>query len=355
MTSTPSIAVQRFGVALIMRLGGAALALMALLLVLTRKNYVSETDKLQQPASSNNGLRSLQLQDEAEEDRYLPYRHHPHQDTAVTSVNTGLDSPLVSEEPDSRDYFVFLQKFPLQNSFKMLFHTEVVVCPRQAFAKDAHFLESLDALVLELPPSSFGDIIINKNDTKKQIVHFAVVAKNQWSAQSDPSCVQLGYGGKYDWSSVDNAYKFCRTACCGSPHKHENTNYALNSHDAVISNAMGEDKEVYLYGVSSISGEDAYRAACHGHMNAVEEDKLPVCVSNWAGTDYNSLTNNCNTFTSTVLKCVFGMSDSKPGLGISDMVEVSCPKEKINDKVVQMCAVPKSRDADDEEMMISAQ
>jgi hypothetical protein len=293
------------------------------------------------------------LQDEAEEDRYLPYRHHPHQDT-VTSVNTGLDSPLVSEKPNSRDYFVFLQKFPLQNSFKMLFHTEVVVCPRQAFAKDAHFLESLDALVLELPPASFDDIIINKNDTNKQI-HFVVVAKNQWSAQSDPSCVQLGYGGKVDWSSVDNAFEFCRTACCGSPHKNENTNYALNSHDAVISNAMGEDKELYLYGISSISGEDAYRAVCHGHMNAVEEDKLPICVSSWSGTNYNALTNNCNTFTSTVLKCVYGMSDSKPGLGISDVVEVSCPKEKIDDKVVQICAIPKGRNADDEELMISEQ
>ena len=318
-----------------MRFGGAALAVIALLLVLAHNSYVSETDE--QPPSSN-GLRSLQLHDEAEEeDGYLPYRHHPHQDT-VTSVNTGSEHSA---------YFVFLQKFPLQNSFKMIFHTEIVVCPRQAFAKDAHFLESLDALVLELPPSSFDDIIIDKKDDKKQI-HFAVVAKNEWSVQSDPSCVQLGYGGKSDWSSVDDAYEFCRTACCGSPHKNENTNYALNSQTPVIKNAMGEDKEVYLYGVSSMSGEDAYRAACHGHMNAVEEDTLPVCVSNWAGTDYNSLTNNCNTFTSTVLKCVYGMSDSKPSLGVSDLVKVSCPKEKSNGKDVKMCAVPKSGDRDEE-------
>lgn len=336
MSSAPSIEVQRFGGALLMRFAGSTLAAFALMLVLSHKSYVNETDQ-QQPTS--NGLRSLQWQDEAgEEDRYLPYRHHPHQHT-VASVKTGLDSSLVSE-PSSKDYFVFLQKFPLQNSFKMIFHTEVVVCPRQAFAKDAHFLESLDALVLELPPSSFDDIIINKK--AKTQIHFAVVAKNQWSAQSDPSCVQLGYGGKSDWSSVDNAYEFCRTACCGSPHKNDNSNYALNSHDAVIKNAMGEEKEVYLYGVSSMSGEDAYRAVCHGHMNAVEEDELPMCVSNWAGTDYNALTNNCNTFTSTVLKCVYGMSDSKPDLGVSDMVKVSCPKEKSNDKDVQMCKVPKS-------------
>ncbi len=315
-----------------MRFAGTTLAVLALLLMRSHRSYVREN----QQQSSSNGLRSLQQQDEAgEEDRYPPYRH-PHQRTVVRE-NTELDSPLVSE-PSSKNYFIFLQKFPLQNSFKMLFHTEVVVCPRQAFAKDAHFLESLDALALELPPSSFDDIMINKK-AKKQI-HFAVVAKNQWSAQSDPSCVQLGYGGKFDWSSVDHAYKFCSTACCGSPHKNENTNYALNSQAAVIKNAMGEEKEVYLYGISSMSGEDAYSAVCHGHMNAVEEDELPVCVSNWTGRDYNALTNNCNTFTSTVLKCVYGMSDSKPDLGVSDMVKVSCPEEKANDKVVHMCAVP---------------
>lgn len=318
-----------------MRFAGSTLAVLALLLMLSHKSYVR---KNQQQLASN-GLRSLQQQDEAgEEDRYLLYRHHLHQSSDVRE-NAALYSPLVSEA-SSKDYFVFLQKFPLQNSFKMLFHTEVVVCPRQAFAKDAHFLESLDALSKELPPSSFDDIMIDKKG--KEQIHFAVVAKNQWSAQSDPSCVQLGYGGKVDWSSADNAYKFCSSPCCGSPHKSENTNYALNSQDAVIKNALGEEKEVYLYGISFMSGGDAYRAVCHGHMNAVEEDDLPVCVSNWTGKDYNALTNNCNTFTSTVLKCVYGMSDSKPDLGVSDMVKVSCPEEKTDDKVVQMCAVPKS-------------
>lgn len=331
MTSTPSAAVQRFGSALLIRFAGSTLAALLLLVILSHKSYVRETE---QQASSPNGLRSLQQQNEAGgEDRYF---HHPQQ-LSVASVNTAVASPVLSEEPSSKEYFVFLQKFPLQNSFKMLFHTEVVVCPRHAFANDAHFLESLDALVLELPPSSFDDIMINKK-AKKQI-DFAVVAKNQWSAQSDRSCVQLGYGGKYVWSSVDNAYEFCRTACCGSPHTYENTHYSLNSQEAVIKNAIGQEKEVYLYGVSSMSGEDAYRAVCHGHMNAVEEDELPVCISDWTGAEYNALTNNCNTYTSTVLKCVYGMSDSKPDLGVSDMVKVKCPKEKINDKVVRLCAV----------------
>mmetsp|Transcript_6215 Transcript_6215/g.13410 ORF Transcript_6215/g.13410 Transcript_6215/m.13410 type:complete len:157 (-) Transcript_6215:124-594(-) len=137
--------------------------------------------------------------------------------------------------------------------------------------------------------------------------------------------------------------------CCGSPHKHENTNYALNSHRAVISNAMEDYKELYFYGVSGsaggdvdgISGEDAYKSVCHGFMNAVEMGTLPKCVSNWAGRDYNPLTNNCNTFTSTVLKCVYGFSDAKPHLGVSDLRNVKCPSEKKHDRTeLDQCLIP---------------
>jgi len=52
----------------------------------------------------------------------------------------------------------------------------------------------------------------------------------------------------------------------------------------------------------------------------------PKCWSDWAGTDYNPLTNNCNTFTSTILACIFGLSENKPNLGPSDMVTVTCDK-----------------------------
>ena len=331
MTSISSTIQQRFG-------GAAALtAITALLLVIAHKSYVMNNNEQQQQTTSNKLLRSLQMQDESEEDHYFPHHHHPLNENDIIDVSNSLDS--VPTTSDTKNY-VFLQKFPLKNSFGMIFHTEVVVCPRKAFEKDAHFLETLDALVQVLPPSSFEDVV-NKKDKKNQI-HFAAVAKNQWSAQSENGCVQLGFGEKYNWNTDDNAYEFCRTACCGSPHKDENRRYALNSKQAVIENALGDEKEVYLYGVSPISGEDAYRAACHGHMNAIEEDKLPVCVSNWAGTDYNALTNNCNTYTSTVLKCVFGLSDSKPNLGVSDMVRVSCPKLQIDDnKDMHICSVPK--------------
>ena len=34
------------------------------------------------------------------------------------------------------DYYVFLQKFPLQNTQGFIFHTEVLVCPKSGFSED---------------------------------------------------------------------------------------------------------------------------------------------------------------------------------------------------------------------------
>ena len=76
-------------------------------------------------------------------------------------------------------------------------------------------------------------------------------------------------------------------------------------------------------------------------MNAIEMGGLPKCVSNWSGQDYNPFTNNCNTFTSTVLKCVYGLSDAKPHLGVSDLRNVDCPSEKTPDgSDVGQCMTP---------------
>jgi len=78
-------------------------------------------------------------------------------------------------------------------------------------------------------------------------------------------------------------------------------------------------------------------------MNAVEIGTLPKCVSDWTGSDYSALTLNCNTFTSTILKCVYGLSDAKPHLGVSDMINVKCPVEKTLDgKEIEACLVPGS-------------
>ncbi|KAL7453055.1 hypothetical protein ACHAWC_004745 [Mediolabrus comicus] len=226
-----------------------------------------------------------------------------------------------SKSDNGDSYFVFLQKFPLENTWGLLFHTEVVVCNRHAFDED--FITLLDSLAEKLSPSA---------DEK---VPFVQVPEEQWIKQSESKCVELGYGGGP-----------CTTPCCGSPHRNENTNYALNSRQAVISNAVGEEKQLFLYGKKDgISGMDAYRAVCQNKRNMMAVidggDKLPKCVSNWSGEDYNPITNNCNTYTSTVLKCVYGLSDQKPNLGVSDMVRVTCPTEKSEDgEITHQCLIP---------------
>ena len=250
----------------------------------------------------------------------------------LTRLHTKTAAPQTSQSNDN-EYFVFLQKFPLQNTWQLLFHTEVVVCPRSTFdTSSTDFLSTLDQLAKTISSSN------NNNQDDKAKVSFVQVPEEQWSQQTNTKCVQLGYGGAS-----------CPSTCCGSPHGNENINYALSSRQAVIGNAMGDAKQLYLYGVSdSISGMDAYRAVCVDDKKTTTtsatddtNQMLPTCVSHWAGTDYNPLTNNCNTFTSTILKCVYGLSDDKPKLGISDMVNVVCPMEKRDDGMdVPLCLIP---------------
>jgi len=258
--------------------------------------------------------------------------------TTESATGPGGEAPAEDDAPKS--YYIFLQKFPLESSWIKVYHTEVIVCPRENFANDPAFLNMLDGSLKSLTPSQIDSTNIRSSVGDGVQNGFVAIEKDQWSKQSEPGCVQLGYGGAN-----------CSMGCCGSPHKHQNTNYALNSHQAVIGNAMTDHKELYFYGVSGstaggvdgISGEDAYKSVCHGHMNAIEMGgTLPKCVSNWAGQDYNPLTNNCNTFTSTVLKCVYGLSDAKPHLGVSDLITVKCPKEAKEDGAeVEQCLLPK--------------
>ncbi|KAL7426697.1 hypothetical protein ACHAXH_001116 [Discostella pseudostelligera] len=292
-------------------------------------------------------------------------QHHQHRVIGAITVDGSNDTPILTgndnyddDNKDAKSFYIFLQKFPLESSFRMIFHTEVIVCPRQTFASDIAFLNLLDGLVANiLSPSRFDTVRTTTTTTGNNFqdtttkVPFISIEREYWSKQSEPGCVQLGYGG------AD-----CDNACCGSPHRRENTNYALNSQQAVIGNAIGEYKELYLYGISGgggvgmssttadgsggndgISGEDAYKAVCHGHMNAIEigRGEFPMCVSNWSGHDYNPLTNNCNTFTSAILKCVYGLSDAKPHLGVSDLRAVTCPTEtNANGIDVEKCMIP---------------
>jgi hypothetical protein len=132
-----------------------------------------------------------------------------------------------------------------------------------------------------------------------------------WTTQSTVNCIELGYGGAA-----------CTQRCCSAPHGPNQLHFALNARRAVISNADTSRKSLFLYGTSDLNGDDAYQDICGtGGNNDTEK-----CWSNWAGTDYNPLTNNCNTFTSAILACILGLSEKKPHLGPSDMITVTCDK-----------------------------
>jgi len=198
--------------------------------------------------------------------------------------SNSLPKNYIDDEHDNDISFVYLQKFPIKGT--PFFHTEILVCSRNLFSKR-------DQIMLEEQTTK-----IEKEDK----VNYVLIDKSWWS-QINISCTELGYGGDY-----------CNDRCCSAPHGKEQINYPLNASRAMIGNADTTRKSLYLYGKGRLNGEAAYREVCGG-------DK---CWSNWAGTDYNILKNNCNTFTSTVLSCVFGLSQKKPHLGVSDLVTVNC-------------------------------
>lgn len=188
---------------------------------------------------------------------------------------------------DNEASFIFLQRFPLQGT--PFFHTEVLVCPRSEFSESDQ--KALDSYVKYITSS------------QKQ-VSFIKVAEEWWTERT-AKCVELGYGGAP-----------CKQKCCGVPHKIDQVNYPINAHRAIIENADVSQKNLYLYGTGDFSGNVAYETIC-GKAS-------PKCWSNWSGLDYKVLQNNCNTFTSTVLSCVYGLSEEKPDLGVSDLVTVTC-------------------------------
>lgn len=206
-----------------------------------------------------------------------------HKATLETRSSAGAPAAPVTS-------YVFLQKFPLEDTDDLLWHTEVLVCPREGFTPD-------DQAYLDAKIQSLSDF---------------VAIDEEWWQDKTASCTELGYGGSS-----------CTDRCCAVPHGFGESNFPLNEHRAVISNAKVEEKYLYLYGTGRLEGDDTYHATC--------DDK---CWSNWAGTDYNPLTNNCNTFTSTVLHCVFGLSEKKPDLGVSDLVNVDCPPASCDRSIV---------------------
>ena len=194
-------------------------------------------------------------------------------------INQVDDTGVWDFTSEKGDFFVFLQKFPLW-PIDIFYHTEVVVCNKDKFSTEQ--IKLLDAKIAGMKD-------------------FAEIDKPVWKDWSMPR-VELGYGAS-----------FCDTACCSVPHGADQLDYPLNAKRAVIMNAETKKKQIYIYGSSDISGDKAYHDVCD-HK----------CWSDWKGTDYNLILNNCNTFTSTVLSCVYGLSEKKPDLNVSDMIDVTC-------------------------------
>ena len=78
-------------------------------------------------------------------------------------------------------YYVFLQKFPLEGSWRMLFHTEIIVCPRSTFAGDAAFLETLDGALASIAPSRFESPDNGVAATGSE--SFVEIEREAWSRQ----------------------------------------------------------------------------------------------------------------------------------------------------------------------------
>lgn len=223
---------------------------------------------------------------------------------SATTVVPVVPAVADDEHDDQGASYVFLQKFPLLGT--PFYHTEVVVCPKNAF--DAADRTTLDGRVAAIANARLSPHRASRlgdgESSSSSSTGFVEIAESWWGARDVP-CVELGYGGAA-----------CREKCCSVPHGEDQVPYPLNARRSVISNADVDRKSLYLYGVGAFSGEVAYRTLC-----AATAEK---CWSNWSGADYRVLRNNCNTFTSTVLSCVYGLSENKPHLGVSDMVTVKC-------------------------------
>merc|ERR1712032_513242 len=189
------------------------------------------------------------------------------------------DTGTEVSRPTNGSNYVLLQRFGLGiPSPNLTFHTEVLVCPRAGFsADDQKFLD----------------------DKIAALTDFTELDLSWWSSRT-AQCIELGYGGAP-----------CVKECCGVPHGSEQTSYPLNARRAVIGNADVNSKRLYVYGTGAFDGNTAFHYAC---------DKK--CWSSWSGLVYNPLTNNCNTFTSTILAMIYGLSQKKPHLTISDLITV---------------------------------
>lgn len=196
----------------------------------------------------------------------------------------------VTEEDahSSGSNFVFVQRFPMARSRLVprwirrvlpFYHTDILVCPRSSFSED-------DQRFLDEQIRGMAD--------------FSKIPKSWWGSKTE-GCVQIGYG-----------YGDCSEKCCNVMQVDK---MPLNNESSVVAGLDYSKKDLFVYGTSDTTGQQAHRSIC----DPLASNHNTKFWSNWDGIDFHIYGNNCNTFTAIMLNSVFGLSKKKPAEDLADV------------------------------------
>lgn len=231
----------------------------------------------------------------------------PGSETPWTNRNLeseGMKSELSPSSATGTSY-VFVQRFPMARSrlvprwIRRLFpfyHTDILVAPRSFFSADDQ--RYLDAQVAEIGDAS-----------QYPMTHYVKLEESWWEKQT-ASCAQIGYG-----------YGECTERCCNVV----KTEMPLNNRSSVVAGLDVSKKAIFLYGTAEMNANEALHTLCSPGATS------DIIWSNWDFNDFHIYKNNCNTFTSTMLQNVFGLSQAHPMTDISevgffDLTDIMTPK-----------------------------
>jgi hypothetical protein len=209
---------------------------------------------------------------------------------------TGLQSGLGPSNTTGSSY-VFVQRFPMARSrlvprwIRQLFpfyHTDILLSPRSSFSVDDQ--QYLDAQI-------------------SGMTNFAKIEDSWWQTKTT-SAAQIGYG-----------YGECSARCCNV----KKVEMPLNNRSSVVAGLDLSQKSIFVYGTTEKNADGALHALCN------PENTRDDIWSNWDHEDFHIYKNNCNTFTSTMLQNIFGLSQEHPlvafedEVGFFDVTEVMTP------------------------------
>lgn len=213
----------------------------------------------------------------------------------ATEESAGLEKGHSSSSTTDSSY-VFVQRFPMARSrlvprwIRRLFpfyHTDILVAARSSFsANDQKYLDS--------------QIEGMKDFTK---------IEDSWWQDKTTNVSQIGYG-----------YGECVGRACNV----RKVEMPLNNRSSVVLGLDVSKKAIFLYGSAEMNADEAVKALCDPDVTTDE------IWSNWDHEDFHIYKNNCNTFTSTMLQNIFGLSQAHPledirKIGFFDMTDVLSP------------------------------